>query len=171
MYTYIPPSWIPFPVNGHHSALSRVPVLHSRFSLVILCVFVLVTQSRLTLCNPMGCSPPGSSVHGILQARKLEWVAIRFSKDVPDHGTQVFCIAGRFFTAWATRGALSILYIVSTVYICQSPSTHPFHTPFSPFGVHTSVLYICVSISALHIGSYVRFVVVVVRFHVYWLYF
>ena len=32
----------------------------------------------------MVCSPPGSSVHGILQARKLEWVAIRFSKDVPD---------------------------------------------------------------------------------------
>ena len=37
---------------------------------------VLVTQSCLTLCNPMDCSPPGSSVHGILQARTLEWVAI-----------------------------------------------------------------------------------------------
>ena len=39
-----------------------------------------VTQSCLTLCNPMDCSPPGSSVHGILQARILEWVAIMFSK-------------------------------------------------------------------------------------------
>ena len=39
----------------------------------------LVTQSCPTLCDPMDCSPPGSSVHGILQARKLEWVAISFS--------------------------------------------------------------------------------------------
>jgi len=39
----------------------------------------LVTQSCLTLCHPMDCSPPGSSVHGILQARILEWVAIPFS--------------------------------------------------------------------------------------------
>ena len=39
-------------------------------------VCVLVTQSCLTLCDPMGCSLPGSSVHGILQARILEWVAI-----------------------------------------------------------------------------------------------
>ena len=40
---------------------------------------VKVTQSCRTLCDPMDCSPPGSSVHGILQARKLEWVAISFS--------------------------------------------------------------------------------------------
>ena len=51
-----------------------------------LCIFhaeyeaqVLVTQSCLTLCNPMDCSLPGSSVHGIFQARILEWVAISFS--------------------------------------------------------------------------------------------
>ena len=41
---------------------------------------VLVAQSCPTLCNPMDCSPPGPSVHGILQARTLEWVAISFSK-------------------------------------------------------------------------------------------
>ena len=40
---------------------------------------VLVTQLCLTLCGPMDCSPPGSSVHGILQARILEWAAIPFS--------------------------------------------------------------------------------------------
>ena len=40
----------------------------------------LVAKSCLTLCNPMDCSPPGSSVHGILQARILEWVAIPFSR-------------------------------------------------------------------------------------------
>ena len=41
---------------------------------------VLVAQSCLTLCNPMDCSPPGSSAHGILQARILEWVDIPFSR-------------------------------------------------------------------------------------------
>ena len=47
-----------------------------------MCIYVcvLVTSSCLTLCNPIDCSPPGSSVHGILQARILEWVAISFSK-------------------------------------------------------------------------------------------
>ena len=40
---------------------------------------VLVAQSRLTLCDPVDCSPPGSSVHEILQARILEWVAISYS--------------------------------------------------------------------------------------------
>ena len=40
----------------------------------------LVTQSCLTLCDLMDCSPPGSSVHGILQARKVEWVAISFPR-------------------------------------------------------------------------------------------
>ena len=42
-------------------------------------VVVLVAQSCLTLCDPMNCSPPGSSVHEIFQARILEWVAISFS--------------------------------------------------------------------------------------------
>ena len=41
-------------------------------------VKVLVTQSCLTLCDPMDCTPSGSSVHGILHARMLEWVAIPF---------------------------------------------------------------------------------------------
>ena len=43
-------------------------------------VNVLVTQSRLTLCDPMECSLPGSSVHGIFQARVLEWVTVSFSR-------------------------------------------------------------------------------------------
>ena len=41
---------------------------------------MLVAQSCLTLCDPMDCSPPSSSVHGILQARILEWVSISFSR-------------------------------------------------------------------------------------------
>ena len=43
-------------------------------------VVVLVTQSCLILCDPMDCSPPGSSVHGILQARILEWVTMPSSR-------------------------------------------------------------------------------------------
>ena len=46
----------------------------------ILSVLSLVTQLCLTICDPMDCSPPGSSVCGILQARILKWVAIPFSK-------------------------------------------------------------------------------------------
>ena len=44
------------------------------------CCCCLVAKSCLTLCDPMDCSPPGSSIHGILQARVLEWVAISFSR-------------------------------------------------------------------------------------------
>ena len=62
---------------------------------VCLCVYVCVrvrvhahTQLCPALCNPMDCSPPGSSVHGIFQARILEWVAISFSGDVPDLGIE-----------------------------------------------------------------------------------
>ena len=54
-------------------------------------VKVLVSQSCLTLCDPADCSAPGSSVHGILQARILEWVVIIFSRasSRPRDGTQV----------------------------------------------------------------------------------
>ena len=54
-------------------------------------VKVLVAHSYLTLCHPMDCSPPGSSVHGILKARILEWVAIPFSREPswPRDQTQV----------------------------------------------------------------------------------
>jgi len=60
----------------------------------------LVAQLCLTLCNPIDCSPPGSSVHAILQARILEWVAIPFSRgsSPPRDQTQVSRIANRFFT-------------------------------------------------------------------------
>ena len=51
-------------------------------------VKVLVAQSCPTLYDPMGCSPPGSSVHVILQARRLEWVAIPFSRGLPDPGIE-----------------------------------------------------------------------------------
>ena len=70
---------------------------------------VLVAQSCLTLCDPMDWGPPGSSVHGILKARILEWVAISFSRGSswPRDWTWVSCIASGFFTIWATREAWS----------------------------------------------------------------
>ena len=74
---------------------------------VFVCVnlFVLVAQSCPALCSSMDCSPPVSSVHGILQARMLEWVAFPFSRwsSEPRDWTQVSHIAGRFFTIWTTR--------------------------------------------------------------------
>ena len=67
-----------------------------------------VAQSCPTLCDPVDCSPPGSSVHGILQARILEWVAISFSRGSsrPRDQTRVSRIAGRCFNLWATRDPL-----------------------------------------------------------------
>ena len=49
---------------------------------------MLVAQSCLTLCNTMGCDLPGSSVHGIVQGRILEWVVIPFSRDLPNPGIE-----------------------------------------------------------------------------------
>ena len=66
-----------------------------------------VAQSCPTLCDPMDCSLPHSSVHGIFQAIVLEWVASSFSRgsSQPRDQSQVSHVAGRFFTTWATREA------------------------------------------------------------------
>ena len=63
-----------------------------------------VVQSCPTLCDPMHGSLPGSSVHGIFQARILEWAAIPWSRgsSQPRDQTRVSCIADRRFTFWAT---------------------------------------------------------------------
>ena len=65
-----------------------------------------VCQSCRTLCDPMDCSPPGSSVHGILQARMLEWVAILLSRGSyrPRDRTWFSCISGRFFYRLSHQG-------------------------------------------------------------------
>ena len=84
----------------------KIKTLSSFEHCVCVCVCVCeVPQSCPTLCHPMDCSLPGFSVHRILQARILEWVAISFSRasSRPRDRTQVFCTAGRVFTAWATR--------------------------------------------------------------------
>ena len=80
--------------------------------LVCVCVCVCVWLSHVLLCNPMAWRLPGSSAHGILQATKLEWVAISFFKGSfqPIEQTWVSFTAGKFFTVWAPREA----YILST---------------------------------------------------------
>ena len=66
-------------------------------------------QSYLTFYDPMDCSPPGFSAHGILQARILEWVAMPSSRQSsqPRDQTHISCIAGGFFTYWTTWEALT----------------------------------------------------------------
>ena len=67
----------------------------------------LVARSCLTLCDPMDCSLPASSVHGILQARTLEWVAMPSFRgpSQPRDWTQASHIESGFFPVWATREA------------------------------------------------------------------
>ena len=88
---------------------------------VIKRVCVLSLFSLVPLCNAMDCSPPGESVHGILQARILEWIAMPSSRDLLDPGMEPMslvspALAGEFFTASTTW---------ETLYICQNlQNTH-----------------------------------------------
>ena len=74
----------------------------------------LAARSGPTLCNPMDCSPPSSSVYEISQAGILEGVTISFSRGSswPRDWTWVSCIAGRFFTIWATRDVLTYVWVL-----------------------------------------------------------
>ena len=82
---------------------------------MIVCVSCSVMSD--SLCHPMDCSPPGFSVYRILQAIKLEWVAIPFffrGSSWPRDQIQVSCIAGRFFTIWAKgKVTLNLLWLFS----------------------------------------------------------
>ena len=91
------------------------------FTLAVRCFLRIIYQ---TLCNPMDCSPPGSSVHGILQARIMEWGAMPSSRGSswPRDWTHVSYIIGRFFTIWATKKALYILVGISNEMLCSQCS-------------------------------------------------
>ena len=116
--------------------LLQMALFHYFYSWVIFhCVYVcivLVTQSCLTLCDPMDSSLSGSSVHGIFQARILEWVVIPFFRESsqPRSWSQVSRIAGRFFTIWASREAPTCIcecvytYVYVYMYIMSSLSIH-----------------------------------------------
>ena len=79
-----------------------------------------VAQSCLTLCDPMDCSLPSSSVHGIVQARILEWVAISFSRGSswPTDGTCISCIDGWILYHWATREAPTYIKAPLNIVVC-----------------------------------------------------
>ena len=83
--------WVLAFSTGHGSGHFPIAFYPPKVLTVLMCciylpsslflVYVLVAQSCLTLCSPMDCSPPGSSVHRILQVRILEWVAMPFSME------------------------------------------------------------------------------------------
>ena len=98
--------------------VKKTKSLHTLLLLVVYIVFMCAKslQSCLTLGDHVNYSPPGSSVHGILQAKILGLVAIPFSRETsqPKDGTWVSHIAGRFFTVCDTREALvvCITYVI-----------------------------------------------------------
>ena len=97
---------------------------------IILLYMCLVAQSCLTICDLVNCSPSGSSVHGILQARILEWVAISFSRksSLSRDQTHVSCIAGGLFILWAIRDIEwvnnEVLFYSTGTYIKYSATHH-----------------------------------------------
>ena len=89
-------------------------------------VCMLVARSCLTLCDPMDCNPPGSSVHSIFQARALEWVAISFSRDSsqPRDRTQVSHIVGQTPYRLSHQGSLvSTVQFSSVTQLCPTLCT------------------------------------------------
>ena len=78
---------------------------------LIVCVVCSVAQSCLTLQDPLDCSSPGSPIHGIFQARTMEWVAISCSRGYSwlRDWTHISCIAGGFFTCWAIHCGIHFL--------------------------------------------------------------
>ena len=84
-------------IHYHHHKISRIHCDGTKLRQTYKHAKLL--QSCPTLCDPMDCSLPGSSVHGILQARILEWVAIPISRgsSLPRDQAWVSCIVGRFF--------------------------------------------------------------------------
>ena len=103
-------SWVGLRQASLFPTRALILVLNPSSASLWVCAQLL--QSCLTLCSPMDCSPLGSSVHGILQARILEWVATPsfIGSSQPRDQTHVFCFAGGLFNHWATWETL-ITYV------------------------------------------------------------
>ena len=125
----------------------------------------LVTQSCLTLCDPVKYSPPGSSVHRIFQARILEWVAISFSKGSswPRDWTWISCVACRLFTIWVTKEVCTFYLFYIWKFVPLSLS----HLFF--FSLHCPLLWqppVCSLYQSLLLFGYVCSSVLFFRFHI-----
>ena len=95
-------------VKSHIITFGNIMICQSKsLYYTYICCCWLVTKSCLTLPDPMGFSPPGSFVHGISQARTLEWVVISFSRGPswPWYQTHVFCIDRQILYHWAAWDA------------------------------------------------------------------
>ena len=119
LFPWNPPSWFliaspfPSPLPGQYSQSGG-------FVNIYYCVRACSVVSDSL--RPMGCSPPGSSVLGMLQRRLLEWVAMpsfRVSFQPRDQ-IQVSCTVGRFFTTWATREAIPKLIFPLVIFSIKS---------------------------------------------------
>ena len=98
-----------------------------------------VAQSCPTLCDHMNGSLPGSAIHGIFQARILEWAAISFSRgpSQPRDRTRVSCIADRHFTIWATRETYHwSLHNFNNGYAFGLPNSWKINSQLLPAGPH-----------------------------------
>jgi len=126
------------PVNW--SSSTTLPL--TEFSTLRHKVKVLASQSCPTLWDRMDCSLPSSSVHGNLQARILEWVAISFSRgsSLLRDRTPVSCIAGRFFTRYRVLYSLSLSTVSSTDEVLNDCLCNK---------GHLAKLNVCVAISGL----------------------
>ena len=133
-----------FPHLGHTSPQYTSGQLLSQF----MSGWVKVTQSRPTLCDPMYCNPAGFSVHGILQAKILEWVGIPFSRGsfgLRDW-TWVSSISGRLLTIWATREASHTLYVSLNFSLFRKP---PWFLAVFLYHVYPSTSFIMYTIQPL----------------------
>ena len=100
-----------------------------------LCVCSVASVPCLTLCDPVDCSPPGSSVHGILQAGILEWVAVLSSRIFLTQGSnpclfKSSALAGRFFTPTCCLHSRD-LQVIDQLIPCQSAHAEAFPQPLS----------------------------------------
>ena len=151
----------------------RVSVIHkcwngsdSAISSTLLCCAVLhlLTQSCLILCNPMDCSPPDSSVHGILQARILEWVTYPFSRGSfqPRNQTGVSCLAGRFLWQISFKGGCDtfwkflLLHLVAKI-IFNDPTGLKFYINSPCDHVNMNILAIWILIFELIVHFFCLF--------------
>ena len=119
-------------LSGSFNLLRSQKVRHPNTSAVefLLLLFLSFSCYVRLFCRPTDCSPPGSSVRGILQARILERAAISFSRGPPRPGIEAAsgALAGRFFTAEPSGkpGRILKILVLGTIYACKDQNTEQY---------------------------------------------